>query len=87
MEVISIYARLDGGSQCPYCGDIYGERGFCQTCHGCVLCCWSDIHCFTCDLPGILCECVSCDEDGVESVNDARRKETRGPVKKQNDHA
>jgi hypothetical protein len=21
MKVISIYARLDGGSECPYCGD------------------------------------------------------------------
>jgi hypothetical protein len=24
MEVISIYARFDGGSQCPFCGDTYG---------------------------------------------------------------
>jgi hypothetical protein len=28
-----------------------------------VLCCWSDIHCFMCDLTGILCECVSCEDD------------------------
>jgi hypothetical protein len=29
------------------------------------LCCWSDIHCIMCELPGILCECVSCGESDL----------------------
>jgi hypothetical protein len=84
MEVISIYARFDGGSQCPYCGDAYGERRFCQTCHGCLLYCWSEIHCFTCDLPGILCECVSCDNDGIDAVEPREvKKRAVGPSQKE----
>jgi hypothetical protein len=65
MDVISIYVRFDRDSQCPYCGDDYGAGGFCVKCHGCILCCWSSVHCGTCDLPEILCGCSSCDEDEI----------------------
>jgi hypothetical protein len=65
MDVISIsaYARFDDDSYCPFCGDVHGVRGVCVSCYGCFLCCWSHVHCFTCDLPEILCECIICDED------------------------
>jgi hypothetical protein len=69
MDVISIsaYAKFDGDLYCPFCGEACGDRGFCETCLGCFLCCWSHVHCFSCDLPEILCECVSCeDEEGEE---------------------
>jgi hypothetical protein len=78
MEVISIYARLDGEAHCPFCGDACGQRGYCATCHGCFLCCWSHVHCLTCDLPDILCGCLTCEDD--DDLAPARRESVEGAV-------
>ncbi len=75
MDVISIYAAVEGNSHCPFCGDRYDLRGSCEICRGCFLCCWSHVHCFTCELPEVLCECVSCEDE--ESSESAKGHETK----------
>jgi hypothetical protein len=64
MEEILRHPALDHErTNCPFCGDEYQMRTVCVICNGCVLCCWSNLHCLWCDLPEVLCGCEHCKAD------------------------